>query len=216
MTDPPERLSASQISLILQRAAEIDARGDTLSVEELRRIAAEAGIDPGATSVAIQEILAEERLVPEPSAPPLPAPQTAPPRLSVTKRVPPSPWRVAAGGAVGAALGFVLASSGWGLMLPLITPLPALGSMAVYLLLRAIQAMKRGAQLDFQLQNFTIWWMALISAGTVESATTSEIFSTMMILWIVTSVSGGLLVHFGPRDPEWEDDASDAPPPPHP
>ena len=47
MTNSPATVSASQVSLILERAAEIDARGDVLAVEELRRIAAEAGIDAG-------------------------------------------------------------------------------------------------------------------------------------------------------------------------
>lgn len=36
MTDPPARIPASQVSLILQRAAEIDARGDTLTVGHSR------------------------------------------------------------------------------------------------------------------------------------------------------------------------------------
>ena len=48
MTDAAKNISASQVSLILQRAAEIDASGDTLTVGELRRIATEAGIDLGA------------------------------------------------------------------------------------------------------------------------------------------------------------------------
>ena len=47
MTDPHGRLSVLQVSSILQRAAENDARGDTLAVAELRRIAPEAGIDAG-------------------------------------------------------------------------------------------------------------------------------------------------------------------------
>ena len=58
MTETPARISASQVRLILERAAEIDARGDSLTVEELRRIAAEAEIDPAATETAIQEITA--------------------------------------------------------------------------------------------------------------------------------------------------------------
>ncbi len=49
MTETPARISASQVRLILERAAEIDARGDSLTVGELRRIAAEAEIDPAAT-----------------------------------------------------------------------------------------------------------------------------------------------------------------------
>lgn len=77
MTDPPLKLTASQVSLILQRAAEIDARGDTLSVEELERIAAEAGIDVRATRTAIAEFIAEEIPVPAPE-PQVPAAPHAP------------------------------------------------------------------------------------------------------------------------------------------
>ena len=65
MTDPPLKLTTSQVSLILQRAAEIDARGDTLSVEELERIAAEAGIDGRATRVTVDASVAVKWLVSE-------------------------------------------------------------------------------------------------------------------------------------------------------
>ena len=73
MTDVPMKLTASQVSLILQRAAEIDARGDTLSIEELERIATEAGIDAQATRTAIAEFIADE----VPPAPAASAPATA-------------------------------------------------------------------------------------------------------------------------------------------
>ena len=209
-TDPPERLSASQISLILQRAAEIDARGESLSVEELSQIAAEAGIDPRATSVAIQEVLAEERPAPVPPAPPLPAPPSAAPSPPVAKRASPSPRRILTGGAVGVALGFALAVSA-GNSIALL--LPALGGMALYLLLRAVQAMRRGEQWDYQLQNFAIWLAALVTTGTlVEDFFYPAFLVPFMMLWIVTSVLGGLLVRFGPREPDGAGDPpGDAP-----
>ena len=156
MTDSPVKLSASQVSLILQRASEIDARGDTLSVEELRRIAAEAGIDAGATNTAIAEIMAEEEAAPVPavsSAPKVPA-RTSPF---------PSSLRILTGGAVGVAVGFLTSISDGAAIL-------GLGAAVMYLLLRALQNMKRGSQFDFQLQNFALW------LGTMVAATASGFF----------------------------------------
>ena len=101
MTDVPAKVTASQVSLILQRAAEIDASGDTLTIEELRRIAAEAGIDPAATDKAIMEITADEEPASELTTP---EPPTVPAKRS---RLPAPGW-IFAGGAVGTALGFLV------------------------------------------------------------------------------------------------------------
>ena len=92
MSDTPARISASQVTLILQRAAEIDARGDSLTVEELRRIASEAGIDPEATDAAIEEVTGE---VPAPvSSVPVEDEKSA---LSVKTAKSPSPEWIVAG-----------------------------------------------------------------------------------------------------------------------
>lgn len=56
MNERPVRFSDSQVAHILKRAAEIDARGDSMSADDLRAIAAEAGIDPKATEAAIQSM----------------------------------------------------------------------------------------------------------------------------------------------------------------
>ena len=68
MTTLPTSISESQISMVLQRAAEIDAAGDTVTVDELRRIAAEAGIKPEATEHALQELFAGQDFGLEPAA----------------------------------------------------------------------------------------------------------------------------------------------------
>lgn len=161
MTDPPApdespahgspaTLTASQASQILKRAAEIDARGDSMTVAELERIAGEAGIDPRATRTAIAELVAEQM--------PVPVPEPAPPTVggpSAGNPASPSPGRIIAGGAVGAAFGFLFASSLGGAV-------AGSGATGVYLILRAVQAMKRGSQLDFQLQNFTLWFVSTL------------------------------------------------------
>ncbi len=187
MADPPVRLSSSQVTLILQRAAEIDARGDTLTIEELRRIANEAGIDPTATSTAIQEVLADSDAAPPEEAP---VPEVA----TGTSPVGSQMW-IVTGGAVGVALGFLTA------MGEPTRPL-AIGGALVYLVLRAVHGMKLGKQLDFQLQNFVLWLGAAVGSLASEMFYSQEVLLATFIAWFVTSVLGGLLIQFGPREEE--------------
>ena len=200
MTDEPMKLTTSQVSLILQRAAEIDARGDTLSVEELERIAAEAGIDARATRTAIAEFIAEEM--------PTPAPESAVPSISRAPAAPPtharkssspSPLRILSGGAVGAAYGFLLTISDSAAIL-------GLGGAVLYLVLRAVQAMKRGDQLDLQLQNFALWLGTMVSGLAAGVIGDEEFTAGIFFVWLITSFLGGMLVRFGPREEEPEDD----------
>lgn len=182
--------------LILQRAAEIDARGDSLTVEELKRIANEARIDPLATETAIQQVVAEEE--------PAPVVVDEEPRLPAKKSLLPSPGWIVTGGAIGAAMGFLTA-------LPQAVGMSAVGVSAfggtvLYLVLRAVQSMKRGAQLDFQLQNFAVWFGMAMGGTALGASYPGEIFGVALLFWIVTSVVGGLLVRFGPREEEAEDE----------
>ena len=190
MTKPPVRLSSAQVSLILQRAAEIDVRGDTLTVDELRRVASEAGIDPAATDKAIQTVLPDHEAgaeLEESQEAPAPARRSA---------VPSQLW-IVAGGAVGVATGFVTA-----LEEPA-RPL-ALGGVIVYLVLRAVQGMKLGKQLDFQLQNFVLWLGAAVGSLASQAFFPEEVLVATFLAWFATSVLGGLLVQFGPREAEEE------------
>ena len=201
MTDPPLKLTTSQVSLILQRAAEIDARGDTLSVDELERIAAEAGIDARATRTAIAEFIAEETPAPapEPQVPAAPQGPAAPPTRG-RKSSSPSPLRILSGGAVGAAYGFLLTLSDSAAIL-------GLGGAVLYVVLRAVQAMKHGNQLDFQLQNFALWLGTLVSGLAAFVVDDEEFTAAILFAWLITSFLGGLLVRFGPREEEPEEEA---------
>lgn len=194
MSDKPARISASQVTLILQRAAEIDASGDSLTVEELRRIASEAGIDPAATEAAIDEVVGEEP-APVPSVPVDDEKTGLPVRKS---KVPSAAWIVASG-AVGTAMGFISA-------LPEAVSIPAFGAMILYLIVRVVQSMKRGAQLDFQLQNFVVWFGMFVGASALGLMNDIETLSIATTLWIVTAVVGGLIVRLGPREEEPGDD----------
>lgn len=204
MSESPARISASQVTLILQRAAEIDARGDSLTVDELRRIASEAGIDPAATEAAIEEVVAggDTATVPAVASarglPEMPE-EDGGPGLPARKSKSPSPVWIVASGAVGTAMGFITA-------LPEAIGIPAFGAMVMYLIVRAVQSMKRGAQLDFQLQNFAVWFGMFVGGAAIEVIPTDEWFAGAFLLWAVTSVVGGLLIAFGPREEEADAD----------
>jgi len=191
MSDSPARISASQVTLILKRAAEIDAGGDVLTVEELRRIASEAGIDPAATEAAIEEVMAGEAPAPVPAV----QVEEQKPELPVKKSKSPSTGWIVASGAVGTAMGFISA-------LPEAIGIPAFGAAVMYLIVRAVQSMKRGAQLDFQLQNFALWFGVFVGGAALDVIPVDEMFTGAFLVWIVTSVAGGLLVKFGPREEE--------------
>lgn len=191
MADPPVTLSSSQVSLILQRAAEIDARGDTLTVDELRRIAKEAGIDPTATSTAIQEVLADSEFA-------SPGEATPPEVQSGSSPVASQMW-IVAGGAVGVALGFLNA------MGEPARPL-AIGGALVYLVLRAVHGMRLGKQLEFQLQNFVLWLGAAVGSLASEMFYSEDVLLATFFAWFVTAVLGGLLIQLGPREEEEEEE----------
>ena len=117
-----------------------------MSVEELRRIAAEAGIDPGATNRAIQEIMAGEEPDPHLGVDRVPWG----PRQEVDLALyPAGSW---AGGAIGTAMGFLAAFAGGGRGFDGLAhgwAGWASEERSLYLVARAVECMKRGAQLDF-------------------------------------------------------------------
>ena len=179
----------------MKRAAEIDARGDTLTVEELRRIASEAGIDPAATEAAIDEVMTGEEPAPVPAV----QVEEQKPELPVKKSESPSTGWIVASGAVGTAMGFITA-------LPGFLSVPAFGATVMYLMVRAVQSMKRGAQLDFQLQNFAAWLGMALAGEAIGFVSEGFSAALALVLWIVTSGAGGLLVKFGPRDEDPDGD----------
>ncbi len=193
MTDSPATVSSSQVSLILERAAEIDARGEVLTVEELRHIAAEAGIDAAATEMAIREIMADRDDVSVPAVPDAAVGN----RLPAKNPESPSPAWIVAGGAVGMALGFITA-------LPAVVGIPAFGATVLYLVVRALQSMKKRSQLSFQLQNFAVWFGLAMGGTAIGGVPYGETFAAALVFWIVSSVIGGLIVQFGPREEEPE------------
>ena len=65
MADPPRRYGDAEIARLLERASELQVRGDGgggegLTLEELREVAGEAGIDPEMISAAAAELEAAD------------------------------------------------------------------------------------------------------------------------------------------------------------
>ena len=89
--------------------------------------------------------------------------------------------------------------------LPEVVGIPAFGASVIYLVIRALQSMKRGAQLDFQLQNFAVWFGMFVGGAAIGRWPDAEVFAGAFLFWILTSIVGGLLVRFGPREEKPED-----------
>ena len=119
---------------------------------------------------------------------------------------PPSPGRIAAGGAVGLATGFLIGLGN--ILTPMTSPnmlgLSAFCGTIGYLLWRAIQSMKRRTQLDFQMQNLALWFgLAAGLAGTYPILGDDAI-GMAVFLWLIAAVVGGLIIRFGRRDEQPE------------
>ena len=212
MNERPTRFSDAQVTHILKRAAEIDARGDSMSAEDLRAIAAEAGIDPKATETAIQELLAEGESAPE--TPPEPGSSVAErsPRVPATRTGLSLPWRIAAGGAVGAACGFIYGLSAAVMTDPLL-PLTAgamvgLGTATLYLMARGVLCMKRGEQRNFQIENLAVWIGAALATlpQLLPVFFLDDILAPLIVAWFLVAVVGGLMIRLGSKERSEPDD----------
>ena len=205
MNDRPTRFSDAQAAHILKRAAEIDARGDLMSAEDLCAIATEAGIDPKATEAAIQEMLAEEEGGPVTA--PEPGSSVAEQRARVpARRVALSlPWRIATGAAVGAACGFIYGLSAGAMMdMPMLTGnvVIGLGTATLYLMMRAVQNMNSGDQRDYQIEGLAVWIGAAL--GTIPRGGPwwhlDDVLAPLIVSWSLVAIVGGLLVRMGPKE----------------
>ncbi len=197
MNKRPLRFTDSQVGHILKRAAEIDARGDSLDADELRAIAAEAGIDPEATDAAIRELLAEEEGAPVPWPEPGSSVAENDPRVPARKAGLPLPWRIAAGGAVGAACGFMIGLAASGFVFVPGTAVIGAGTTILYLATRAALNMKRGDQPGFQIENLAVW----LGIALVAMPVLGPFFvQPLLVAWFLAAVVGGFLVRFGSKD----------------
>ena len=126
---------------------------------------------------------------------------SAVPRAPARRSSAPSPKRILSGGAVGVAFGFIFQVFAESMVFL------GFGAAVLYVVLRAVQSMKRGDQLDFQLQNFALWLGTL--AGTLATDVRFPVEAVALVfffVWLITSFLGGLLVRFGPREGKMEEE----------
>ena len=193
-----EQFSPEQVRRILQRASEIDAHGEHASVDELRRIAREAGIDLRAMELAISEVV-------DGTGPPALAPEadvqrrtSAPARDTLVQSILLGALAGVSGGALfGVGMMTIVAGLGF-------------GGLFLFSLVRAAQLGRKGAILEFELQNLVT--MALAAAAAVPFAGPlydDDVAAGLMMLWIVTAVLGGGLVWWLGRDDDAGAEADD-------
>lgn len=183
-----ERFSPEQVRRILQRASEIDAHGEHASVEELLRVAREAGIDVRAMELAIAEVAEGDGGALEPAASgPRDAPAASPGDTLV-----PSILGGAGAGLVGGML-LGLAPFTWVAGL-------GIGGLFLFALVRAAQLGRKGALLEYEVQNLVT--MALGMAAAIPSAGIwgDDVAAVLLTLWMVTTLLGGGLVWWLGRD----------------
>ncbi len=198
----PPVFTPEQVTRLIQRAAELDAHGERLDADEVKRIAREAGIDSLAMEQAIGELLRGEVL----PAPPAPDPKPVAPSKPKRTGPPVDPGKIVRSLLMAAGMGFgtaILAASALefgGL---------AVAAIAVFLLVRAAQMMSRGAVLEFELQNLvTILVFSLTFAPfTPNSLDPEDWLPVMFLVWICASVLGGFMVWYGGRSLGDGDDA---------
>lgn len=99
------------------------------------------------------------------------------------------------GGAIGVVLGLVT-------RLGAFMALPAVGGLALYSLFQAVRDMKRKTQLEFQLQNLVSWFALFVSAAAGLGNNVDDVLGVVATAWLASSFIGGLLVRYGPADPD--------------
>lgn len=195
-----DRFTPAQVQRILQRASEIDAHGEHASADELLRIAREAGIDLHAMQLAIAEVADEGGSDPSPSVSFADVGSVALSRSSPPDRDTLVP-SILGGAGVGVVAGALV-----GLGIPSALAGLGIGGLFLFALVRAAQLGRKGALLEFEIQNLVT--MALGAAAAVPFAGSlydDDVAAVLMVLWIVTSVLGGGLVWWLGRDDEDDD-----------
>ena len=64
--------------------------------------------------------------------------------------------------------------------------------------------MKRGSQLDFQMQNLAVWFGAALGVTISVPILADDAIGMSLFIWLLAAVVGGLIIKFGRRDEEPE------------
>ncbi len=158
---------------VLQRAAEFDVRGQSLTVSELRRMADDVQIERESVETAIKEVLTAKGR----KSGHLPAFE----RRSLL---------FSAG--VGVAMGFATA-------LPSVFALPGIVAAVLYLAICAVTCMQSRAVLRYQVVNAVVWTAGALAALPHESNVAQDVALATFLNWVITAIVGGLMIAFGKR-----------------
>lgn len=172
-----ERFSPEQVQSILQRATELDAQSEHAEVGELMRVAREAGIDLRAMEQAIEEVTNSPQMRVE-------SPRVPPPAPTVTSDTMVRSILSAAVLGVGAGALMAFGVDLYGL---------ALGGLFVFSLVRAVQLGRKGALLEFELQNLVVMLVSALSALPFMSVAADDMIASVLVLWMVTTLLGGVV-----------------------
>jgi len=141
------------------------------------RVAREAGIDLRAMEQAIEEV-ANQPVVPieRPEAPKVAGPSKSDTMVRSILS--------AAVFGVGAGALFAVGVDLYGL---------TLGGLFVFSLVRAVQLGKKGALLEFELQNLVVMLVTALSSLPFMGSDGDDMVASVLVLWLVTSLLGGLV-----------------------
>lgn len=178
--DPATVLGSADVRRVLERAAALDAGGDLLTVDDLRRIAADAQISPAAVELALAELRAGGSM-----------PAAKPKRRGLLRRLGRAITLLAAGLSLG-PLVVMAEPDGFGAGAALVF----LGSTAAFTLVRGLYHRWRGGLLRFQTELGLLMAGATLSVGLFRGTTSAQV---SLIWWLVLAVVGTALVELTAR-----------------
>ncbi len=66
--------------------------------------------------------------------------------------------------------------------------------------------MKRRTQLDFQMQNLALWFATAVGLAGTNPILGDDAIGMALFLWLIAAVVGGLIIKFGRRGEEPEEE----------
>ena len=179
------RLSEADVKIVLERAARIETRANSLSVAELSSVAREAGISEQAVVQAVLEMLEERRMVQRPAEPAREAQPNSPPAARPNRF---RAWVTAAGCALAGVLAGGIAEAGDG------PALYSVGLLLVALTFRAFHHRSEGSQRDLQLELVSAWAGFVAGFGMVDGGLDDDLVLVAGLFWLASVWVGGIIV----------------------
>jgi len=172
MDDSGAPIPLAKAFRVLHRAAEFDVRDQSLSIDELRRMAADVRIGRESIDAAINEVLA-----------------TRGQRSSDLPMVDLRSILISCG--VGILMGFATTLPAFAL--------PGIVVAVLYLAVCAVTCLQTRAVLRFQVLNFALWVTGALTALLNENNVPQDVALATFLNWGISAIVGGLLIAFGRR-----------------